>query len=394
MDVDFDTAVIGAGVVGLAAAAALSASGRSVVIFEARDAIAQMGTSRNSEVIHAGIYYPKDSLKTALCRRGADLLYRRCDQRGVGHRRTGKLIVASRDDEIPKLEALLEAALNNGAPDVRLIDRARLRELEPSITGVAALESPSTGIVDAHGLALSYLAEAEEHGASLLVGHSVVALERESLHWRVVVRLAVDREEQSLRCREIVNAAGLGAEGVAQLAGIDVEARGYHVHLCKGEYFALTSEAAIDLHQLIYPVGSASGAGLGIHATLDLAGRVRFGPNAHYIPDADAAEPDYAVLASRATEFAEAIRSYLPQLRSEWLTPDFAGFRTKLAGPGEGFRDFIIAEESDAGLTGLVNCIGIESPGLTAAGAIAEQIVALFEGTLVQTPSPGSRPHS
>ena len=380
MDADFDTAVIGAGVVGLAAAAALSASGRTVVIFEARDAIAQLGTSRNSEVIHAGIYYPKESLKALLCRRGADLLYRRCAARGVEHRRTGKLIVATRDDELPRLESLLEAALDNDVPEIRLIDRARLRELEPSVDGVAALESPSTGIVDAHGLALSYLAEAEEHGASLLVGHTVIALERNSSLWRVVVRLAGGDEEQSLRCREIVNAAGLDADRVAALAGIDVEARGYRLHLCKGEYFALTSDAPIALDRLIYPVGSASGAGLGIHATLDLGGRIRFGPNAHYISNADASELDYAVVASRAAEFAEAIRCYLPQMRGEWLTPDFAGIRTKLAGPGEGFRDFVVAEESGDGLAGLINCIGIESPGLTASGAIAERVVSLLDG--------------
>jgi L-2-hydroxyglutarate oxidase LhgO len=385
MDADFDCVVIGAGVVGLAAAAALSANGRTVVIIEARGAIAQMGTSRNSEVIHAGIYYPKDSLKARLCRRGADLLYQRCALRGVAHKRIGKLIVATSDDEVPKLEALLEAALANGVPDIYMIDRERLRAIEPAVAGVAALESASTGIVDAHGLSLSYLAEAEEHGASMLLEHAVVALEREAKLWRVVVRAGGDAEEQSLRCREVVNAAGLNADRIAALAGIDVEAKGYRVHLCKGEYFAVTSEAGLSLNQLIYPVGSASGAGLGIHATLDLAGRVRFGPNAHYVSEASEAseasdhEPDYAVLASRAGEFADAVRGYLPEMRAEWLTPDFAGFRTKLAGPGEGFRDFVIAEESDAGLPGLVNCIGIESPGLTAAGAIAETVVALFD---------------
>ncbi len=371
---DFDTAVIGAGVVGLAAAAALSASGRSVVILEARDAIAQLGTSRNSEVIHAGIYYPKQSQKALLCRRGADLLYRRCAERRIEHRQTGKLIVATGVEEIPKLETLLEAAQENCVPQIRLIDREHLRRLEPSIEGVAALHSPTTGIVDAHGLSLSYLAEAEEHGASLLVGHSVVALEHEASLWRVVVGQGRDRDEQSLRCDEIVNAAGLDADQIAGMAGIDIDQRGYRIHLCKGEYFSLAPQARVILRQLIYPVGSATAAGLGIHATLDLAGRIRFGPNAHYV-----SEIDYAVDPGRAVEFAEAIKGYLPQIRSEWLTPDFAGIRTKLAGPGEGFRDFVIAEETAAGLPGLVNCIGIESPGLTASGAIAERVVALLE---------------
>lgn len=371
---DFDTAVIGAGAVGLAAAATLAGSGRSVVIFETRDAIAQLGTSRNSEVIHAGIYYPKSTLKAVLCRRGAELLYRRCAERGIDHRRTGKLIVATHDDEIAKLETLLESALENGVPEISMIDGAQLRRLEPAVAGVAALHSPTTGIVDAHGLSTSYLAEAEEHGASLLVRHSVVALEREGALWRVVVRVAEDKDEQSLRCREIVNAAGLDSDAIAAMAGIDIDREGYRIRPCKGEYYALAPQARVELNQLIYPIGNASGAGLGVHATLDLGGRIRFGPNAFYV-----SQIDYAVDPGRAEEFAEAIRAYLPQIRSEWLTPDFAGVRTKLAGPGEGFRDFVIAEESDAGLAGLVNCIGIESPGLTASGAIAERVLALLE---------------
>jgi len=188
------------------------------------------------------------------------------------------------------------------------------------------------------------------------------------------VRVAEDKDEQSLRCREIVNAAGLDSDAIAAIAGIDIDREGYRIHPCKGEYYALAPQARVELNQLIYPIGNASGAGLGVHATLDLGGRIRFGPNAFYV-----SQIDYAVDPGRAEEFAEAIRAYLPQIRSEWLTPDFAGVRTKLAGPGEGFRDFVIAEESDAGLAGLVNCIGIESPGLTASGAIAERVLALLE---------------
>ncbi|MCP5040686.1 MAG: NAD(P)/FAD-dependent oxidoreductase [bacterium] len=374
MSTDFDTAIIGAGAVGLAAAAALSACGRSVVILEARDAIAQEGTSRNSEVIHAGIYYPKNSLKARLCRRGSDLVYARCEARRVPHRRTGKLIVATGDEEIPALEALLEAARENGVPEIDMIDAAALRRLEPAVSGVAALRSPRSGIVDARGLALSYLAEAEQHGASLLLGHRAIAVEREAQAWRVIVTASGESDEQSLRCRELVNAAGLHADHVARLAGVDVDERDLRVRLCKGDYFALAASAPIELHQLIYPVGSAAGAGLGIHATLDLAGRIRFGPDAHYID-----EIDFAVDASRAQAFAEAIRSYLPQIETAWLSPDFAGIRSKLSGPGEGFRDFEIREESDCGLPGLVNCIGIESPGLTASGAIGEYVVELLD---------------
>ncbi len=370
MSVDFDTAVIGAGAVGLACAAALSSRGRSVVILEAGGAIAQEGTSRNSEVIHAGIYYPAGSLKARLCRRGCDLVYARAEARRVPHRRTGKLIVAASVDELPRLEALHQAARVNGVPEIQMIDADTLRRREPDVSGVAALSSPVTGIIDAHALALSYLAEAEENGAALLLAHRVIALAREREAWRVVLRAGEGGGEQSLRCNEVVNAAGMGAHEIAASAGIDIDRERLRVHLCKGDYFALAPGAPVSLSQLVYPVGSAAGAGLGVHATLDLAGRIRFGPDATYV-----GAPDYTVDANKGPAFAEAARRYLPVIRDDWLTPDFAGLRTKLAGPGEGFRDFEIREESALGLPGLVNCIGIESPGLTASGAIAEHVV-------------------
>jgi L-2-hydroxyglutarate oxidase LhgO len=372
---DFDTAVVGAGVVGVAAGAALAATGRSVVVLETRDGIAQIGSSRNSEVIHAGIYYPKQSLKATLCRRGSDLLYARCEVRRVGHKRIGKLIVATCDEEIPKLEALLSAARENDVPDISMIDAAEIARLEPDVAGVAALHSRATGIVDAHGLCLSYLAEMEEHGGTLLVDHKVTVLNREPDHWRVVVRTrAGEGDEQTLRCHEVVNAAGLEADQVAKLAGVDIDAAGYRIYLCKGDYFALAPGADVKLKQLVYPVGSASGAGLGVHATLDLAGRVRFGPDAHSVSDID-----YQVDGTKASAFADAVARYLPAMRAEWLTPDFAGIRSKLAAEGSGFRDFVVGEESDKGLPGLVSCVGIESPGLTASGAIAERVVDLLD---------------
>jgi L-2-hydroxyglutarate oxidase LhgO len=373
---DFDIAVIGAGVVGLAAAAELARAGRSVVILEERGAIAQETTSRNSEVIHAGIYYPKDSLKAELCGRGRDALYRRCESLAIPHKRIGKLIVATRDDELPDLEALLENAHANGVPEIHQIDRSDLRKLEPAVTGVAALHSPITGIVDAHALSLSYLAEAEEHDAILLVHHEVDNLEFVGGLWRVLVRAGPNREEQSLYCRGVVNAAGLASDRIAEAAGIDVDARGYRLRLCKGDYFSMQPGAPIELNHLIYPVGSAASAGLGIHSTSDLAGRIRFGPDAEYVDGCD-----YAIDPSKADHFARGIRRYLPQFEANWLTPDFAGIRPKLSGPGEGFRDFSITEESALGLAGLVNCIGIESPGLTASSAIAERVVELLAPT-------------
>ena len=368
-----DVVVIGAGIVGLACAAALAGRGRSVLVLERREAIAREITSRNSEVLHAGIYYPSDSLKAQLCTRGRELVYRRCAERGIAHRRTGKLIVATREPEIAALEALHARAEANGVPGLEMLTGRELARLEPEIAAVAGLLSPETGIVDAHALAMSFLAEAESHGAVLLLHHEVVGLECRGAGWRVeaLAGEGTSAPLQAVECEAVVNAAGLASDRVAALAGLDPDACGYRLHPCKGDYFALAPGHRISLGRLIYPVPAA--AGLGIHVTFDLAGRIRFGPDAEYV-----AEPHYRVEPEKAEPFADAVRRYLPAVRAEWLSPDYAGVRPKLAGPGEGFRDFVVAEESGAGLPGLVDCIGIESPGLTAAAAIAERVADLL----------------
>jgi len=367
---DADVVVVGAGVIGLAVAAALARGGRSVLVLERDEDIARGITSRNSEVIHAGIYYPRDSSKASCCTRGRELLYERCAARRVPHCKTGKLIVAGRPEEVGTLEELKARAEANGVPGMRMLDREAVRAAEPALEVHAALLSPETGIVDAHALSLSYLAEAEEHGAVLLPHHDVMALERSATGWRVEA-VAAGESPQSVECEIVVNAAGLGCDRIAALAGLDVDALGYRLHLCKGDYFSLSPGSGISLGHLVYPVPVA--AGLGTHATLDLGGQIRFGPDTEYV-DAER----YDVAATKAGEFGEAVRRYLPTVRDEWLTPDYAGIRPKLAGPGEGFRDFVIAEESANGAPGLVSCIGIESPGLTAAGAIAERVADLL----------------
>ena len=369
---DTDVVVIGAGVVGLAAAAALSRAGHGVLILERHGAIAQETTTRNSEVIHAGIYYPEGSLKARFCVQGRELLYERCEKQGIAHRRLGKLIVATCDDEVSTLEGIRAKAHANGATSVRLVDADFVREREPQVRAVAALDSPDTGIVDAHALCLSYLAEAEAHGAMLVLHTTVEAIEPQGGDYRVVTTDAAG-ERSEITCAGLVNAAGLASDRVAACAGIDVGARGYRLHPCKGDYFSLAPGAPISLSRLIYPV--PAGAGLGVHATLDLGGRIRFGPDTEYV---DA--PHYQVDSAKADAFAHAIRRYLPDIRPEWLTPDYAGVRPKLAGPGEPFRDFVVEEESAAGLPGVVSCIGVESPGLTAAGAIALRVVELLRG--------------
>jgi len=369
---DWDVVVIGAGVVGLAAAAFLARVGHCVLVLEAEDAIARGASSRNSEVIHAGIYYPQSSLKAHLCTSGRELLYERCAKYAVPHRRVGKLIVASEESEVAILEELCDRARANGVPGIELIDAAQIRRLEPDVQAVAALSSRETGIVDAHALAMSFQAEAESHEAVLITSFRVEALEATDRGWRVAGRRAKGSLE-SIDCVALVNAAGLASDRIAELAGIDVDACGYRLHPCKGDYFSLAPGTRLQLSRLVYPVPAQSG--LGIHATLDLAGRIRFGPDAEYV-----SEPVYEVDPAKATRFAEAVRRYLPAVEAGWLAPDYAGVRARLAAPGEGFRDFVIAEETAAGFPGLVNCIGIESPGLTAAPAIGQRVAELLAG--------------
>ncbi len=369
-DADADVVVIGAGVVGLAIAAAVARSGRSVLILEADEGIGRGVTSRNSEVIHAGIYYPQDSLKAELCVRGRELLYPYCAERSVPHRKLGKLIVAGSEPEIETLASLQAKGRANGVPGLEFVPESKLREMEPAIDVVAAIFSPETGICDAHTLCLAYLAEAEAHEAILLLHHRVVSLQPCAVGWRIEAQLG-EGERQRVEASCVVNAAGLASDRIAALAGIDVENAGLRIHPCKGDYFSLAPSSGVHLNHLVYPVPVA--AGLGTHATLDLGGRIRFGPDTEYV---DAM--DFDVDAAKAEEFARAVQRYLPSLRAEQLTPDYAGIRPKLAGPGEGFRDFVVREESGLGAPGLIDCVGIESPGLTAAGAIAERVCRLL----------------
>lgn len=368
--VEVDVAVVGAGAVGLAAAASLARRGRSVVVIERHDGIARETTSRNSEVVHAGLYYPPGSLKATLCVAGREALYARCERFGVPHRRLGKIVVATDEAEVAVLERIRDTARRNGAPGVEILGASAVAALEPEVRAVAALLSPATGIVDAHALSLSYLAEAESHGASLSLRTRVAGIERAGGAYRLHVADA-DGAASTLACAAVVNSAGLEADRVAAVAGLDVDALGYRLHYCKGDYFSLAKAASLRLRRLVYPVPVQ--AGLGIHATLDLGGRIRFGPDTEYV-----IAPFYEVDAGKAVAFAASVRRYLPAVQADWLTPDYAGMRPKLAGPGEAFRDFVITEESAHGLPGFVNLVGIESPGLTASAAIGERVADLL----------------
>jgi len=368
--------VIGAGVIGLSVAASLASRGRSVLILERDGGIARGITSRNSEVIHAGIYYPAASLKAQLCVEGRERLYSWCTTKRVAHRRLGKLIVATSAAETPILEDLRLRGLANGVAGLELIEAAEIAALEPGITARAALYSPDTGIVDAHGFCMSLLAEAEAAGAILALGRKVTELAPRSYGWRITVEAEGGvREHVDASC--VVDAAGLEADRIASLAGLPIEALGWRQHPCKGDYFSVAPGTSNLPKHLIYPVPQQ--AGLGIHSTLDLGGRIRLGPDAEYLStgggEADLESVfDYAVDPGKAAKFRDAAARYWPAVGNAELAPDYSGIRPKLAGPGEDFRDFVVEEATEYGAPGFIACVGIESPGLTASLALAERV--------------------
>ena len=365
-----DTLVIGAGVVGLAVARALAAAGREVIVLEAEDAFGSVTSARNSEVIHAGLYYPTGSRRARLCVRGKAQLYEYAAARGVAHRRCGKLIVATDDGDVPALQALERQAQANGVHDLQWLDEAAARTLEPALRCCGALLSPSTGIVDSHGFMLALLGDAERDGA-LLALRSPVRQARVTPQGIVVSVGGGDGEAPALLCAQrVVNSAGLGAPALARaIDGLDPR----HVpqdHLAKGCYFTLAGRAPFS--RLIYPAPGAAGH-LGVHLTLDLGGQARFGPSFRWV---DAI--DYRVDPAEADGFYAEVRRYWPALPDGALQPGYAGVRPKISGPGEPAADFRIDGPSRHGVPGLVNLFGIESPGLTSALAIAEEVAALL----------------
>lgn len=341
-----------------------------MLVLEAAPGIARGITSRNSEVVHAGIYYPAASAKTTLCIAGRRALYPWCEAKRVPHRKLGKLIVATRPEEVAIIEDLGARAVANGVEGIELIAGAEVARLEPEVEALAAVHSHETGIVDAQAFCRSLETEAEAAGAIVLCGRRVRAFAKRTHGWRVEVELEGGAGREAIDAGCVVDAAGLAADEVATLAGLDVDALGWRLFPCKGDYFTLAPGARLRLSRLVYPVPQP--AGLGIHATLDLAGRLRFGPDAEYVDVLD-----YQVDPAKSEVFREAARRYLPGLAGATLVPDSAGIRPKLAGPGQGFRDFVIEEASAHGAPGFIACLGIESPGLTAALAIGDRVASL-----------------
>ena len=363
-----DVAIVGAGVVGLAVARAMALAGREVVVLEAHEAIGTETSSRNSEVIHAGLYYATGSLKATLCVAGRERLYAYCTEHGVGHRRCGKLVVATDESQLPALQALHRQALDNGVHDAAWLDGAHARTMEPALRCVAALHSPSTGIVDSHGLMLALRGDAESHGA-MLAFRSPVERGR-AVDGGLEVEVGGDAPMR-LAARTLVNSGGLHAAALARrIEGLDPR----HVppaHRCKGTYFALSGRAPFS--RLVYPMHDH--AGLGVHITLDLAGQARFGPDTEWLDDDGAL--DYRVDLRRAEGFHAAIRRYWPGLPDNALLPAYSGIRPKVAGPGEPARDWVVQGPRDHGVPGLVNLFGIESPGLTSCLALADHVAVL-----------------
>lgn len=362
---DVDVVIVGAGAVGLAIAASLARNGNDVLVLEAASAIGTGTSARNSEVIHAGMYYPTGSLKHRLCVAGRRMLYVYLEQRGVEHRKTGKLIVATSDAEVAKIEAIHATGLANGVEGLTLLSAAGVKALEPALHCTAALLSPETGIIDTHGYMLALQGEIEDHGGAIALQSPVTRIEL-----LPGGGFRVHAAGEAVACRQLVNSAGLHAQRVAAcIEGLE-QAHIPKLTLAKGNYFSCATPPVFS--RLIYP--APVDGGLGVHVTLDLGGRMRFGPDVEWLAADDPHAIDYSVDARRAEAFYDAIRRYWPGLPDGVIVPDYSGVRPKLSGPEEAAADFRIDGPARHGIGGLVNLFGIESPGLTSSLAIAEEV--------------------
>ena len=366
MSNDIECLVIGAGVVGLAIARRMALAGKSTLVLEANEGIGMEVSARNSEVIHAGLYYPKDSLKAKFCVDGKHQLYAYCQEKGIQHQRLGKLLVATDAAQIQQFEQIKKAALANGVNDLEDLDQQQAQALEPNLHCVAALHSPSTGIVDTHGLMLALQGDAEHHDAQFVFRSPLLGLRVTPSGF--VCQVGGD-EATEISSDIVINAAGLHAPSLAhQFIGLDAQfiPQDYY---CRGTYFSLSGKTPFQ--RLIYPMPSASG--LGVHLTLDLGGQAKFGPDTEWIDGID-----YALDESRITSFYRAVREYWPDLKDGSLQPAYTGIRPKIVGPHEPAADFMISGPQTHGIKNLVNLFGIESPGLTSCLAIADYVEQLL----------------
>jgi L-2-hydroxyglutarate oxidase LhgO len=373
---DADITIIGAGVVGLAIAEKVSEEHKNVFLIEKHLSFGQETSSRNSEVIHAGIYYTKDSLKSRLCVEGKWMLYDYCRKYDVPYNNCGKLIVATSESEIPVIEAIRQTAIKNGVNDLSFIGREEIAGLEPNIFALKALFSPSTGIVDSHSLMKQYETNSLNNGCQIVYGSEVIGIMKVRDGYKITL-LDADKQNYSFTTKIIINSAGLTSDKVSEMVGITDE--NLKILFCKGEYFRISPPKNKLITRLIYPVPHHNMEGIGIHVTIDMGGGVKLGPDVKYL---ESNIYDYKLTASKQEAFYISAKKFLPFLEFEDLAPEMAGIRPKIQKPGEPLRDFYIMEESKRGFPGFINLIGMESPGLTSSIAIAKYVEKLIDPSL------------
>lgn len=368
-----DIIIIGAGVIGLAIAAELSKKHKNIILLEKLDSFGRETSSRNSEVIHGGMYYPSGTLKAKMCVEGRPLLYELCEKAKIPYRKTGKLIVATENEEISALDNLFAQGKSNGVSGLRIVEQPELKVMEPNIAGILALYSAETGIVDSHRLMQYFLDTAKDNAVTVAFNSDVIAIDKAKDGYRIQVNN--NNENIELQANFVINCAGLDSDSIAQIAGLDIKRNNYELHYCKGQYFRVSGNKSGLIKRLVYPVPKPKSGGLGIHATLDLAQGLRLGPDDQYLNNRI---KDYLVDESKKADFYASAKKFMPFLNQDSLSPDTSGIRPKLMDVNKGFRDFIIKEESENGLERFINLIGIESPGLTSCISISKYIGELF----------------
>jgi L-2-hydroxyglutarate oxidase LhgO len=372
---DANTTIIGAGVVGLAIAEKVSEDRKNVFLIEKHTTFGQETSSRNSEVIHAGIYYTKDSLKARLCIEGKWLLYNYCKKFDVPYNNCGKLIVATSVEEIAIIEGIMQTAIKNGVNDLVEIGREQIAELEPNIFALKALFSPSTGIVDSHSLMKRYETNSINNGCQIVYGSEVIGINRINNGYKIDLSDA-DKRPYSFTSGIVINSAGLTSDKASEMVGIKDD--NLKILFCKGEYFRVNPPKNKLIKRLIYPVPHHNMEGIGIHVTIDMSGGVKLGPDVKYL---ESNIYDYKLTASKQEAFYKSAKKFLPFLEYDDISPEMAGIRPKIQKPGEPLRDFYIIEESERGYPGFINLIGMESPGLTSSIAIAKYVNGMISNS-------------
>lgn len=368
-----DVTIIGAGVIGLAVSYLLSKSNKNIVVIEKNYSFGQETSSRNSEVIHAGLYYEPGSLKAETCVKGSKFLYELCENNDIPYRKLGKLVSAVNNEEIERIKQIFNSASNCGVENLSFFEEKEIKKFNPDISAKLAIFSPETGIIDSHRLMDFFHKKSEQSGVIFAFLSEAVGIRKQNSVYEITIKES-SGNKFIYQAKKVINCAGLNSDKIAQMVGIDIDKFQYRLHYCKGQYFRVANPKKFSIHHLIYPPPTK--VSLGIHLTPDLSGGLRLGPDDRYV-----AEIEYSVNDADKVKFYESVRSFLPKLKMTDLIPDTAGVRPKLQSANDSFRDFIIREESAKNLPGFINLIGIESPGLTACMAIAEKVKDLLKIT-------------